>query len=241
MRIKSSTITFWFNKQENVKEYSKKLNDILKNDFLPFIEYDVPTKFDYLYPRMTTTSKTNGSRIEMSLINLRINTLYDEIVKNDINYSIDYLKEKTIMVYNALKMCGINIVYSAIFIVLDEKNDNPSNYIINKYCNKKAFNNINEIGIRLSTIVDNKYYKIIFIGSRNFEINLKEIKKLINSNQVIKIKDKTKLAIDLEKIAKENSLKGIFIRDLHEKIKENPEGKEKILKIIEIGIEAMDA
>ena len=103
------------------------------------------------------------------------------------------------------------------------------------YENDDLITKINSINFE-----DNKYYKLIFIGNRNFEITVNEIKKLINCNQVIKIKDKTKLAIDFEKIAKENSLKGIFIRELLNKINEHPEEKEKILKVIEIGIEAMD-
>lgn len=53
---------------------------------------------------------------------------------------------------------------------------------------------------------------------------------------IIKIKDKTKLEIDLEKLSEQNNLKGIFVKNLLEKIKENPEQKEKIEKAIEIGL-----
>ena len=90
-------------------------------------------------------------------------------------------------------------------------------------------------------IEDNKYYKIILIGNRNFEIKIQEIKKLVESNQVIKIKDNTKLALNIEELAGENSLRGLFVSNILQKIKDNPEDKEKLLKVIEIGLEAMDA
>ncbi len=86
---------------------------------------------------------------------------------------------------------------------------------------------------------ENKYYKIILIGNRQFEINVNNIIKYIQNKNMIKIKDKTKIKYDLEKIAKENSLKGIFVKELLEKIEQNPEEKEIIEKAIEIGLEAM--
>ena len=86
---------------------------------------------------------------------------------------------------------------------------------------------------------ENKYYKIILIGNRQFEINVNNIIKYIQNKNMIKVKDKTKIKYDLEKIAKENSLKGIFVKELLEKIEQNPEEKEIIEKAIEIGLEAM--
>ncbi len=86
---------------------------------------------------------------------------------------------------------------------------------------------------------ENKYYKIILTGNRQFEINVNNIIKYIQNKNIIKIKDKTKIKYDLEKIAEENSLKGIFVKELLEKIKQNPEEKKIIEKAIEIGLEAM--
>lgn len=82
----------------------------------------------------------------------------------------------------------------------------------------------------------NKYYKIIIIGEKRFEINTGKILRNINNENVIKIKDKTKIQIDLENLAKQNNLKGIFVKNLLDKLQENPEEKEKILRAIEIGL-----
>ena len=87
---------------------------------------------------------------------------------------------------------------------------------------------------------ENRYYKIILQGNRNFEIDTNEILKQIENIQIIKIKDKTKIKIDLENLSKQNNLKGIFVRELLEKIKQNPEEKEKIERAIEIGLEAFN-
>lgn len=92
------------------------------------------------------------------------------------------------------------------------------------------------------TINDNfeedKYYKIIFIGNKKIEINTNQILKNVVHTNVIKIKDKTKLEIDLHALSKQNSLKGLFVKNLLKKIEENPEDREKIFKAIEIGLNA---
>lgn len=81
------------------------------------------------------------------------------------------------------------------------------------------------------------YYKIILTGKRNFEIEPQEIVKYITTQNIIKIKDNTTLKLDLEKIATEESLRGIFVKNLL--AKQTEENKDKIQKAIEIGLEAM--
>ncbi len=84
---------------------------------------------------------------------------------------------------------------------------------------------------------ENYYYKIILTGKRNFEIEPLQIIKYITQQNIIKIKDNTTLKQDLEKLANENSLRGIFVKNLL--AKQTEENKEKIQKAIEIGLEAM--
>ena len=92
--------------------------------------------------------------------------------------------------------------------------------------------------INANTFDENKYYKLILIGNKRYEINPSEILKHIAHQNVIKIKDETKLEINLEELSKQNNLKGIFVKNLLERLKENPEEKEKIEKAIEIGLDA---
>lgn len=87
---------------------------------------------------------------------------------------------------------------------------------------------------------DNKYYKLNLVGNKRFEINTNKILKNINIVNVIKIKDNSKLEIDLESIAKQNSLKGRFVKKLLEQIEEDEENRDRIMMAIEIGLQAFE-
>lgn len=118
------------------------------------------------------------------------------------------------------------------FIPVDEKEFEEVEIDISDiFSNEELIEKINEIHFQ-----SDKYFKLILIGNRNIEIEPTKILKYIISSNVIKIKDKTKLKIDLEKLSMQNSLKGLFIKSLLEKMKEEPENKEKIEKAIEIGL-----
>ena len=91
-------------------------------------------------------------------------------------------------------------------------------------------------------ISNKEYIKIILTGNRNFEINKYEILKYIENERIIKIKDDTQIAYDLEKIANETTLKGLFVKEMLEKLRKpeiTEEEKHIIEKSIEIGIEAL--
>ena len=87
---------------------------------------------------------------------------------------------------------------------------------------------------------ENKYYKISLIGRRNFEIDLYKLNKLIVNGNIIKIKDYTKLNYDLEKISKENTLKGLFVKEILQKMDENPDDEEILQNALDIGFEILD-
>ena len=91
-------------------------------------------------------------------------------------------------------------------------------------------------------IDEKSFAKIILIGKRNFEINRYELYKIIDNNRIIKIKDKTKINYNLEKISNENTLKGIFAREMLKKLNDenmSDEEIEVIEKSIEIAFEAL--
>ena len=92
-------------------------------------------------------------------------------------------------------------------------------------------------------IENNQYIKIVLIGNRNFEINTYEIIKLVSNNRIIKIKDKTKIAYDLDKMANNTTLKGLFVQKMLEKLNDQnitKEDREKLEKAIEIGLDALE-
>ena len=90
-------------------------------------------------------------------------------------------------------------------------------------------------------IKPNEYVEIILVGGRNFEIDKYDLLKYILNERIIKIKDETKIAIELEKIANENTLRGLFVKEMLEKLENAEEDKKEIIeKAIEIGLNSLE-
>lgn len=87
---------------------------------------------------------------------------------------------------------------------------------------------------------ENMYYKISLVGRRNFEINIQKINRLLTNQNIIKVKDYTKINYDLEKISKENTLKGLFVKGILQKMKDNPEDMSVLENALEIGLEILE-
>lgn len=91
-------------------------------------------------------------------------------------------------------------------------------------------------------LIENNYYEIVFTGRRNFEINKYKINKFILKNNIIKLKDDTKINFDTNKLINENTLKGLFVKELIEKInnEENEENKKILEDALELGLDVLD-
>ena len=87
---------------------------------------------------------------------------------------------------------------------------------------------------------DNHFYKINLIGTRRFEININEIKKLNTNQKILKIKNKTKIGINIEKIARETTLTGMFANEILEEINNKPTEANFLGEVLEIGLEILD-
>ena len=94
--------------------------------------------------------------------------------------------------------------------------------------------------IKEKEIEENKLYKIILTGKRNFEINIYDLYKYELNDRIIKIKDKTKLNYDIEKISRERTLKGLFVKEMIEEMQKEEYDEEIIEKALEIGIEILE-
>ena len=89
---------------------------------------------------------------------------------------------------------------------------------------------------------ENKLYKIILTGKRNFEINTHELYKYNLDEKIIKIKNKTKPNYNLEELANETTLKGLFAEQILERLNkcQTEEERKIIEKAIEIGIDVLE-
>lgn len=122
------------------------------------------------------------------------------------------------------------------FVTLDEKELKELELDISEITTtEELLEKIEELSIE-----ENKLYKIILTGKRNFEINLYKLIKMINQKEIIKIKDKTTLACDIQKISQETTtLRGIYVKEILNKIEKEPENKEMLEKALEIGLEVL--
>lgn len=122
------------------------------------------------------------------------------------------------------------------FVTLDEKELKELELDISEITTtEELLEKIEELSIE-----ENKLYKIILTGKRNFEISLYKLIKMINQKEIIKIKDKTTLGYDIQKISQETTtLRGIYVKEILNKIEKEPENKEMLEKALEIGLEVL--
>ena len=124
------------------------------------------------------------------------------------------------------------------FIALDDEEFKEIEInITNVLSKEELIEKINQI-----EIAQNQYLKIILTGSRNFEINKYDLIKYIENERIIKIKDQTKIAYDLEKLANETTLRGLFVEEMLKKANQenlSKEEKDIIEKAMEIGLEVL--
>lgn len=86
----------------------------------------------------------------------------------------------------------------------------------------------------------NKFYEIYLVGNKKFEIDLYNLKKMILQNNVIKIKDNSKISYNLEELAKSNNLKGLFVKEILDRLEDDTYDKETVEKALEIGLEILE-
>ena len=119
------------------------------------------------------------------------------------------------------------------FIPLDNKEFVELQFDISNISSREELiEQINKIQLE-----DDKYYKIILVGEKQIDIDVIDLLKNVEDKKVIKIKDKTTVKYNLEQISKEQTLKGIFVKELLNQI--NEENKEQILESIYIGLALM--
>lgn len=238
---------------ENVDIYGFGFDDFyMKNTQISNVQIENPDKINILLAHGTVDGATEDDNNYNPMSKRELNSLkFDYIalghihkpeydVKGEhkivypgstISMGFDELGKHGMIVGEILENKKVNIE----FIPLDKKEFVEYELNIEEILSKEELiEKINEIEIE-----ENKYYKIILIGKRNFEIDKYEIQKYINSPNIIKIKDNTTIKIDLEKLSEQNNLKGIFVKNMLEKLNNTEEDKELILKAIEIGLDAM--
>lgn len=139
------------------------------------------------------------------------------------------------MIVGEIQKNGINAEVKYEFIVLDEREfEEILVDITDKVDIETIIETINEIP------ENNNYKKIILTGKRSFEIDLEKIRKNIKNSRILKIKDETKLQIDLEKEQNDYTLRGLFIKEALQEMQKGEYLQEEIEKALEIGLDIFE-
>ena len=87
----------------------------------------------------------------------------------------------------------------------------------------------------------NNFYKVVLKGKKDFLITEKYILDNIQWNNILRIEDETQREIDIEEISKENTLRGIFVKKILEKMEKETDTaeKEKLEDAIELVLTEM--
>lgn len=95
--------------------------------------------------------------------------------------------------------------------------------------------------IREEKLEENKFYKIILTGKRNFDFDESKILDILNIQNIIKIRNQTQIKYDIEETAKQISLKGLFAKQILDQTNQaNDEEKQKLLEAFEIGMDILN-
>ena len=174
--------------------------------------------------------KINNNPEENNLNNLKINNNLEENNLN--NLKLNNNSEKNNSTYKKTNKYIENIK----FIKLDNRNFEE------KILDISLINSEEELVEEVNKIEydKDKFYKIVFKGTKNIEINNNRICKLIANKNILKVKDKTEINYNIDNLSKQKTLKGIFVKRLLEKLNSNPEQESNIKRAIEIGLKLFD-
>ena len=111
------------------------------------------------------------------------------------------------------------------------------------YINISGISSKEELITRINymEIDKNNFYKVVLKGKKDFLITEKYILDNIQWNNILRIEDETQREIDIEEISKENTLRGIFVKKILEKIEKETDTaeKEKLENAIELVLTEM--
>ena len=111
------------------------------------------------------------------------------------------------------------------------------------YMNISGISSKEELITRINymEIDKNNFYKVVLKGKKDFLITEKYILDNIQWNNILRIEDETQREIDIDEISKENTLRGIFVKKILEKIEKETDTveKEKLEDAIELVLTEM--
>jgi len=202
------------------------------NIFLTHGTLDGSTQLDMQY------NSINSSKLkEIGFDYVALGHIHKKIINNEnnicypgstISFGFDELGEHGILDVIIEKNKKNNIK----FIKLDERIFEEIKLNISELnSQEEIIEKINELNLKKEN-----NYKIILTGSKTKEFSTKEILKLISNENVLKIYDESEIKENIDKIAKQENLKGMFIKEIMDVSESSNLSEEDTKRIIKLGI-----
>lgn len=233
---------------ENVTIFDKKIRKISCDDVdvygFGFEDYEMTSSeletFNVDNPdkiNVLVTHGNIGSKSKYNDLNPRDLDIFDYVALGHIH--IPQLNGKVVYP-GALVACGFDECGEHGLVIGELEKNNTSYEFKNMEYRHFTILNVDITNAKIPSDVldlidlEDDIYRVELTGVRN--VDTKEVSDAIMafSKNVCEIKDETHLPYDLEQIASQNTLKGIFTRKMLEELKEYPENEEEIMKAIEI-------
>ena len=227
IKINKNNIENKFNNLEIKNNYLENNlnNSEIKNNYLENNLNNSEIKNNYLKNNLNN-SEIKNNYSENNLNNSEIKNNYSENKLNNLEIKNNYLKNNL----NNEKNIEINFIKIEDEVYL-EKNIDISDIDSEEDVIEKINNDDYE---------NDKFYKIILTGRKNLEINKKRICKLAKQKNILKVKDETEIEYEINKLIEQRNLKGMFVKNLLNEMKKNPENKNKIEEALKIGLKMFD-
>lgn len=233
MKINNIVVTFWFNKITDIKNKISYFESELNEYFHGINSIGVPADISPEYPRLTATSDSGHTKLNVSMINLQMVTNFDSEFNTNYNECFDYIKQRALKAYNLLtKKLNINVLYGAILVLCEVDDENPMNLIKTNLLSDKLNGNFCESGVKIAEIIDDKYYiNLSFNTTKQITIN-----KKIEGDQkdiILPLISLTNAAVEKEGVAISYEINDKYLFDNEEKHSLNLENLNSMLDIAE--------
>lgn len=212
MNYNSMIVTFWFDEINDFKSIQTALDENMKDYFSPFNLTGIPSNFDPIVPRIISTTLGGHTTFNMSKVNVQLQTNFDKEFVSDFEKCYDYVKEKTLKVFDILtNKCSLKILYSAIVVNCEYETENPVSRIVSELfnANKWADRECCELGIKYSTILNEKYYSITCLNDAKVVSFTKKVEPGTVQNIVFPLIPQREVTIDKKVIS--------FVEEINDK------------------------
>ena len=160
MGINSIIVTFWFNKVTDIKNKIEIFEEELNEYFHGINSIGVPADISPDYPRLTAISDGGHTNLKVSMINLQITTNFDKDYNCNYEDCFNYVRNRIFKIYNLLaNKLDITVLYGAILAMCEVDCSNPMHIIKKNLLSQKLNGDYCDSGVRISEIIDNKFYE----------------------------------------------------------------------------------